>query len=598
MQKVTVLCLAKDKDRALAKLRDLGVLHVTPSRPPAGGDLEAARHRLDRAQSALGQLRRERGRTRRPPEAAAPPVATVIERAHALAQERSEIEQRLTQLEAERRAALPFGDFDPDQARALRAAGIWLRLYLLPARDELPEPPAGATLQVLGRDKDVAAAVLLGPEHATVPGREVPLPARSLARCEREIATLSERRDAIAAEVDDLAAARPLLAARVRALEDDVQLLEARAGMGDEGLLAWIAGFCPEDALPELQATAADGGWAVVVRPPEPDDLVPTRLEGPGWVRQLHTVLEVLGITPGYGEPDVSAIFLVFLVVFAGMLIGDAGYGLLVLAAVALARRKWPQAPPQPFRLLRTIGAATVVWGAITGTWFAIPTLPGFLDALRVEWLAGSDKALTTRHVMSLCFFLGALHLTIAHLWAAMRIGLRPPALAQLGWIATTWLMYFTAQTMVLREPFPPAVVPVAVVGVVAILLFMTPPRQLRTEWFNHVMLPLSLVSNFVDVVSYLRLFAVGTAGVAVASAFNVMAAKIGAEGGFSLVPAALVAVFGHTLNLMLCAMGVLVHGVRLNTLEFSAHLGMQWSGVPYKPLRQRTPAPAADQDR
>jgi len=118
----------------------------------------------------------------------------------------------------------------------------------------------------------------------------------------------------------------------------------------------------------------------------------------------------------------------------------------------------------------------------------------------------------------------------------------------------------------------------------VLIVLFMTPVGRLKAEWFNHVMLPLSIVSNFVDVVSYLRLFAVGTASFAVAAAFNEMA--LGDVRGLgSGIVAAFVLFFGHTLNILLAAMGVLVHGVRLNTLEFSSHVGMQWTGVPYRPF-------------
>jgi V/A-type H+-transporting ATPase subunit I len=91
--------------------------------------------------------------------------------------------------------------------------------------------------------------------------------------------------------------------------------------------------------------------------------------------------------------------------------------------------------------------------------------------------------------------------------------------------------------------------------------------------------------------VSYLRLFAVGVAGFEVAKAFNTMAADAASGGGFGYVNAALIAIFGHSLNLALCAMGVLVHGVRLNTLEFSAHLGLQWNGFSYRPFARRLAA-------
>jgi V/A-type H+-transporting ATPase subunit I len=312
-------------------------------------------------------------------------------------------------------------------------------------------------------------------------------------------------------------------------------------------------------------------------------------------VRQIHGVLRAIGILPGYGEPDVSPLFLVFLVLFASMLIGDAGYGALILLAVALVRWRMPRADRQTLRLLTTLGCGTVAWGVLTGTWFALQDLPSALLALRIDWLAGGDPQASARNVMLLCFLLGAVHLTLAHLWAALRTGWKLAALAQLGWVATTWTMFFAARAMVLGAPFPALATVLAVLGIATIALFMTPLRQLRDEWFNHVMLPLSLVSNFVDVVSYLRLFAVGTAGVAVAGAFNEMAARVAESGPLGWLFAALVAVFGHSLNLLLCAMGVLVHGVRLNTLEFSAHLGLQWSGIPYAPLARRRADPGAD---
>jgi V/A-type H+-transporting ATPase subunit I len=135
----------------------------------------------------------------------------------------------------------------------------------------------------------------------------------------------------------------------------------------------------------------------------------------------------------------------------------------------------------------------------------------------------------------------------------------------------------------------------VLIAGVALIVLFMTPVRSLKAEWFNHVMLPLNLVSNFVDVVSYIRLFAVGSAGFAVANAFNTMMLDLGSDGLVSGIIAAVILFFAHVLNILLCAMGVMVHGIRLNTLEFSGHLGMQWTGVAYRPFAR---APRAVEEK
>ena len=122
------------------------------------------------------------------------------------------------------------------------------------------------------------------------------------------------------------------------------------------------------------------------------------------------------------------------------------------------------------------------------------------------------------------------------------------------------------------------------VAGIVLIVLFMMPPREIKDGWFNLALLPLSLVSNFTDVVSYVRLYAVGTAGFAVANAFNNMIFG-GDKPWWGLLLGAVLAFLAHTLNILLSTMGVLVHGIRLNTLEFSNHKGISWSGSPYKPF-------------
>ena len=110
--------------------------------------------------------------------------------------------------------------------------------------------------------------------------------------------------------------------------------------------------------------------------------------------------------------------------------------------------------------------------------------------------------------------------------------------------------------------------------------------------------LPLNLLTamgSFSDLISYIRLFAVGLATKEVAVAFNGMASQVGLDSAFALLGSVLIVTLGHTLNLALAALGVLVHGVRLNLLEFSRHLNISWSGIPYAPFRILTaeePAP------
>ncbi len=97
--------------------------------------------------------------------------------------------------------------------------------------------------------------------------------------------------------------------------------------------------------------------------------------------------------------------------------------------------------------------------------------------------------------------------------------------------------------------------------------------------------MPLAIVRAFSDLVSYIRLFAVGYATLVVAVSFNTMALDLKDSGIAGFFAAVLVVVLGHGMNLALASMGVLVHGIRLNMLEFSSHLGMEWSGTRYRPF-------------
>jgi V/A-type H+-transporting ATPase subunit I len=587
MQKVTLLCSERERERVLAHLQDLALVHVQPVQPPSGASVEQAQALYERVRQALALLPKT--------GAGAPTRRPVQELVAALLADQArekELLQQVAQDRAERARIEPLGRFDPESADPLRAHGLVLKLYEAPAGAE-PALPAGALLHELRREHGQRTLLFVGRAGQSLDLREIPWPAHSpaalaqrIAAAERELAAIEQRRAELAGE-------QPRLLRACLEADDALQLQLAAAGLGRGAPLVWLQGFCPSPDLERLRAAARAHGCYVHAEEPSAADSVPTKIDNPPWIKPIQAVLDMAGILPGYGEPDVSPLFLVFLVLFASMLIGDAGYGVLFLVVTLLARQRFPAAPSYPFALLRAVSLGTIAWGTITGTWFGLASLPGPLEALRVDWLTLGDKLTLNRRVMFLCFLIGAVHLTLAHLWAAWRSRGSLSWIAQAGWIGSTWTMFFVARTMVLNEPFPGWLVPIAAGAVLFIILFMTPLKALKSEWFNHVMLPLTLVSNFVDVVSYLRLFAVGSAGVAVAGAFNGMAANL-ADGGLAgMLFAALVLLFGHVLNVLLCIMGVLVHGVRLNTLEFSAHIGIQWAGVPYRPLMRR--APAAD---
>ena len=151
------------------------------------------------------------------------------------------------------------------------------------------------------------------------------------------------------------------------------------------------------------------------------------------------------------------------------------------------------------------------------------------------------------------------------------------------------WTVYFLAKSLILAQPFPGFGKWLFALGASLIILFTNPRKNiLKGIGFGLGDFLLHIVNSFTDVVSYIRLFAVGAATVAVADAFNQMASSFGYSNLLMGFLTACVLLFGHTLNILLGAMALLVHGVRLNVLEFSSHLNMEWSGIEYSPFKEK----------
>jgi len=353
--------------------------------------------------------------------------------------------------------------------------------------------------------------------------------------------------------------------------------------MGQHGALAYLTGYVPADTIETLENASYAHQWALMSTDPGPDDAVPTLLRNPSWVDNIKPVFNLLGIIPGYRELDVSMVFLIFFSIFFGILIGDAGYGLTYLGLTCWMhhKNKNNRALSNVFSLLYILSMCAIAWGAITGAFFG------------QQWLV--NKGVTalvpelndSRNMQVFCFFLGAFHLSLAHAWRATIKMPHPCALADVGWICVLWTAFFLARTLIFGDPFPSLGFWLITTGVGLVILFTNPQRNmLKAVGEGLGAVALSLMNNFTDVVSYVRLFAVGLAGVAIAETTNSMAAGLGGSILGDVAGAAIVGV-GHGLNIVLGPLSVLVHGVRLNVLEFSSHANISWSGFAYEPLRE-----------
>jgi V/A-type H+/Na+-transporting ATPase subunit I len=614
MKRLTLLCLAGDRDDTVRALAELGAVHVTDVRTPEGEPLEELRAldadlrralealeaaEADRRKAARGKRRRlaAAGRTEAEPAAAAVPGLTSEQLAAetlAILARRRELGDRGVALRRELARYEDFGEFDLATVRELQAAGVGVALGVARGSVQLTAPD-GVVLTVLQHTREIQHFCLaadtawealpdLGADYEVVTW-----PERPLQETRDELAAGAQEDEKLVGRLQQLAAGRAELAASAEQIGDALRVEEVRSGMGQSDQVVYLAGYVPVDGCEALSAASARHGWGVVFDDPVPGEDVPVLLKQASWVRPVRTVFDFLHIYPGYWEWDVGWIFLPFFSLFFAMIVGDAGYATLLLILTAVLQWRLKKVPHHVFHMMYIVGGATLVWGVINGTYFGIPVLPPVLESLQVSWVQDRDN------LIDLCFFIGALHLTFAHVWNAVtcvrdRAWSKFPA--QVGWLVVVWSLFFLARQAVLGRSAPSFLLYSLVLGIVLVALFMKTPREFKESWIDHALLPLTMISSFVDILSYIRLFAVGYASVAVLAAFNEMAASIGFDSVLTAVAASVLLLFANALNIVLAGLGVLVHAVRLNTLEFSTHKGLAWQGYRlYTPFKRRESA-------
>ncbi len=587
MKKVSLVVQQKDVTQTVEGLRALGVVHVEHQRAPAGKEVEACEsdlELLDRALRVLAEDVFSKG-VKEPAAQKAEDWRRTALHVVDTAKRHENLEGFSRQLENRITAWQDWGDFDPAAIKELREYGVFVRLYSVPA-NEADRFPRDAACRVLFASRGMAhCAVVTRREDVAVPFKETELPEMGLAKMRGRLEENRRVMAGLAAEVRLALCHRKCLEHHKAQVDTEREFRRAVSGMGEAGELAYLVGFVPVDKVRDVTTSARLNAWGILVQDPADDDRVPTLIRNPRWVALIAPLFKVIEVVPGYRELDISLWALIFLSIFFGMLVGDAGYGFVLLGLTFLfqRRRQAKMKDDSVFILMYLFGGCVVVWGVLTGTYFGQAWLPRGLKPL----------VPALRHdtvLQGFCFFLGALHLSIGHVWHALQRLPSRTALADAGWVTVLWGAFFLARTLISGAPFPGFAKLFFIVGPALVVFFTSESKNLlKGVGAGLGNLLLNLVNSFTDVVSYIRLFAVGLATVAVADAFNAMAADVGFGSVASGLIAALILALGHLLNIVLGPMAVLVHGVRLNVLEFCNHVDVKWSGFAYRPLKGAT---------
>ena len=609
MKKISLLCLESDRHTAMEQLRDLGIMHVdlaARTETPDVLTLTSALQEGTAFYNILSGYRDPECPVSAPEQLPGKEICRLcrekLERKEVFEKEILSLKNRMEQL-------LPWGDFKQETLALLEKEQIHI-LFCSASRNVYNTlTPEEGTLKVLVSSvKEERYFLLISTERldeTLYPA--VKLPPEALSDVQQTLIAAQEELSGIENSLKVLASSLDSLKEYLLDLEAEREFVSNRDGMESDGTIACIHGYVPAGSLETLRASAKENAWALTADDPDVhDERVPTCLKHPRWLKVIEPLFDFIGITPGYRESDVALFFLIAFPVFFGMLIGDTGYGLLFFITALLCKyiTREKEQMRLPLNLLLILSSCSMIWGLLTGAFFSIPrnSLPCFLQGLDFLAAPGESPAacalakklhiadpgeLTNKFVQWFCFLLAGLHLSSARLYKCFSDLRNWRSWGHLGWVCVIWANFLiSVDLIVFPGTFPKALgITLYIVGFLMIAGTTTAEGALN--------LPSALVGSFVDVLSYIRLFAVGLSGVYVGSCFNDMGLMLMNAlpkyltilGVIGLI---LVAMTGHILNILLGIMGVMVHAIRLNTLEFSNHIEMQWTGIAYRPFARK----------
>lgn len=566
MTKYSFILLGNRKDDFLERLRTLGVIDITRSNKPNDACSEKMLADINAGKSLVRDL--ERGS-----------------------------DARLEELKAEKAAwaktladVAPWGEFNLAE---LEATGLGIRFFCIRQKAFKEEWREQYAIQKVLEDDGKVWFVVVGSCEG-FPCKPVATPATTASETRSLIDAKDKEIADYAAQLETRKAEIPSLEKKLTGLQSDLSVyLAGQKGVAAaEDTLVTFEGFAPSDKDTELKEAfdAMDGifWWS---EPAVSEDNPPIEFRNNSFVRMFEPLTDMYG-RPAYNGFDPTPYISVFFLLFFAMCMGDAGYGIILMIAGFLLKKVRSFANLAP--LVVTLGAGTVVVGFFFHTFFS-------MDMSGWQWIPeGVRKVFVPAKVseydgtMVLSLIIGIIHLCLAMTVKAVTAVKNNGFLNSLGVLGWTLLIVggvvvgAFALTGVLDSAVTKVVIIVlGIVSALGIFLFNNIHRNPLVNIGSGLWDTYNTATGILgDVLSYLRLYALGLAGGMLGAAFNELAVTARGDGGFGWIGCILIILVGHTLNIAMAALGAFVHPLRLNFLEFFKNSGYEGTGHKYNPIK------------
>lgn len=587
MTKYDFILLSGDANAFLAKLQEMGVMDITRSLKPIDEKSEKLSHRAEIYRKALSALKEVE-----PAEFAEKTYGDLAVNVLDTLKQKEEALDQKTQLEKELEASRPWGNFDVAGIQRLADRGLKLHYYKVKTSAMDPAWPEQYALSEIATEGGYTYFVVVSDsDDYDFPLKELPAPEKDSKTLQDEISAVQfeiEQKDRHLAELkcheDDLRKELDKIASKL-----DLHLANVAGEKAAEDYITVFEGFAPSDKEAGLRELLDQEHVFYVADQAKVDDNPPIKLKNNKFVSMFELLTDMYG-RPKYNEFDPTVFISIFFMLFFAFCMGDMGYGLvLILGSLALKKVLGKIAP-----LGITLGIATTVVGFLFHTFFST-------DMLTWSWLPEAVKKCMLPSMiagfdgtMVLAILVGIVHICLAMIvktYQSTKVKGFANSLGTWGWtlLIVGGVIVGGLALMGVMDKAVTKWVIIILGGLSALGIFFlndlhrNPLKNVGAGLWESYNTATGLLG---DVLSYLRLYALGLAGAKLGEAFNAIGLQALGDGGARWIPFILIVVIGHVLNIAMCILGAFVHPLRLNFLEFFKNSGYEGSGRTYNPLK------------
>ena len=599
MKKLTFLVYHKEYDAFLNNLRDLGVVHIAEKQQGmADNSALQEKIRLSARLSAtiklLQNIKTEEKVTDDLQTVSASRGMLILDEVDELLNHKSSLQQQILAYEKELAVLEPWGDFSPESIAKLRDSGYDIGFYISTEANFNEDWIEAYNAMVINR---VASKVYFitftkTNQEIDLDVERIKLPDRSygqtqeLIQCNKEELLRQEEtlHNIARKDIPSLLAARKELNGEI---EFDQVVLNTEPAAGEKLML--LQGWLPASEEDPIVAYLNSQSVYYDIKKPAPEDNVPIQLNNKGLFAWFEPICK-LYMLPKYNELDLTPFFAPFFMLFFGLCLGDSGYGLFLLLGVTLYRllaKNIGQTMKPILSLVQLLAASTFFCGMLTGTFFGA----NFYD---LDWpfiqRMKQAIAMDNNDMFQLSLLLGVIQILFGMILKAVNQAIQfgfKYAVGTIGWII---LLVSVGLAAVLPAVFPMGgtahLVILAIAGAM-ILFYNSPDKNIFINFGLGLWDSYNMVTGLLgDILSYVRLFALGLSGGILASVFNSLAVGMSPDNVIAgPIVMVLIFVIGHSINIFMNVLGAMVHPMRLTFVEFFKNSGYEGGGKEYKPF-------------